>query len=109
MGFVFFTLALTISPLTGWNIYLLLVVAGAVTIFYTVVGGLEAVIWTDVIQGFIKCIGILVCLGFLFVLIPGGPSAAFRLAWQHDKFSLGRLDFDFTSNGSVWVMSLYGF
>src|SRR6266576_859713 len=109
MGFVFYTLALTITAMTGWNLYVIMIVTGVVTIFYTVIGGLEAVIWTDVIQGFIKCIGIFICLGFLLHLMPGGPSAAFNLAWEHHKFSLGSFDVDFTRKGSVWVMSLYGF
>src|SRR6185436_17487532 len=41
--------------------------------------------------------------------MPGGPSAAFKLAWEQHKFSLGSFDLDFTKKGSVWVMSLYGF
>jgi len=109
MGFVFYTLALTVTSMTGWNLYLVLIVTGAVTVYYTVIGGLEAVIWTDVIQGFIKCIGIFICLGFLWNLIPGGLPAAFELAWDHHKFSLGSMDFDLTRKGSIWVMSLYGF
>jgi len=109
MGFVFYTLSLTISAMTGWNIFLVMIGTGLVTIFYTVIGGLEAVIWTDVIQGFIKCIGIFVCLGFLFYIMPGGVSAGFNLAWQNHKFSLGTLDLDFTKKGSLWLMSLYGF
>src|SRR4029077_8815564 len=44
MGFVFYTLALTITAMTGWNIFLVMLATGAVTIFYTVIGGLEAVI-----------------------------------------------------------------
>ncbi|MSU58389.1 MAG: sodium transporter [Pedosphaera sp.] len=109
MGFVFYTLAITINSITGWNLYVVMIVTGAVTVFYTVIGGLEAVIWTDVIQGFIKCIGIFICLGFLLHMMPGGPSAAFNLAWAQHKFSLGSLDLDFTKKGSVWVMGLYGF
>jgi solute:Na+ symporter, SSS family len=109
MGFVFYTLALTITSMTGWNIYAVMMVTGVVTVFYTVVGGLEAVIWTDVVQGFVKCIGIFICLGFLLYLMPGGPAAAFRLAWENHKFSLGSFDFDLTRKGSVWVMTLYGF
>jgi SSS family solute:Na+ symporter len=109
MGYVFYTLALTVSAMTGWNIYFVMVATGVVTVFYTLIGGLEAVIWTDVIQGFIKCIGIFVCLGFLFYLIPGGAPAAFSLAWKQGKFSLGSFDFDLTRNASVWVMTLYGF
>jgi SSS family solute:Na+ symporter len=113
MGFVVYTLALTITAVAGWKdpnaMYLTMAGIGLVTVFYTLVGGLEAVIWTDVVQGFVKCIGILVCLGFLFYVMPGGPSAAFNLAWEQHKFSLGRWDWDFTKPGCVWVMTLYGF
>ena len=109
MGFVVYTLSLTVSAMTGWNLYVVLIGTGLVTVFYTVIGGLEAVIWTDVIQGFVKCIGIFICLGFLLYMMPGGPGAAFQLAWDHHKFSLGTFDFDLTRKGSVWVMTLYGF
>src|SRR6516164_7347373 len=113
MGFVIYSLAVTITAIAGFRdpqaIFWVILGTGVVTVFYTVIGGLEAVIWTDVIQGFVKCIGIFICLGFLFYLIPGGPGAAFKLAWDNHKFSLGRLDFDLTREGSIWVMSLYGF
>lgn len=109
MGFVFYTTALTVSGMTGWNIYVVMLGTGAVTVYYTVIGGLEAVIWTDVIQGFVKCIGIFVVLGCLWYLMPGGLSAAFTLANEHNKFSFGTLDLDLTSRTNVWVMLLYGF
>jgi SSS family solute:Na+ symporter len=109
MGFVFYTLALTVTSMTGWNLYAVMLVTGIVTIYYTVIGGLEAVIWTDVIQGFIKCIGIFVVIGFLFHMMPGGAAAAFQLAWENNKFSLGSLDLDLASKNCVWVMVFYGF
>ena len=109
MGFVFYTLALTISSITGWNIYLVMIGTSAVTVYYTVIGGLEAVIWTDVVQGFVKCVGIFICIGCLLWLMPGGPAAAFHLAWSANKFSLGKLDFNLTSKSSIGLMSLYGF
>ncbi len=109
MGFVFYTLALTISSMTGWNIYAVMLVTGGVTIYYTVIGGIEAVIWTDVIQGFIKVLGIIVCLGWLFANMPGGIGGAFHLAAENHKFSLGTFDFNFANKGNIWVMSLYGF
>lgn len=108
MGFVFYLLALTIHSMTGWNIYAVILVAGVVTIFYTLLGGLEAVIWTEVLQGIVMFAGILVVLGVLLVKMPGGAAAAFELAQQHDKFSLGSFDFDLAKKG-FWVMSLYGF
>ena len=52
-------------------------------------------------------LGILVVLIVLLIIPPGGASAAFNLAWENNKFSLGDWNFDLTKKG-VWVMSLYG-
>ena len=109
MGFVFYTLALTVSSMTGWNIYIVMVLTGGVTIYYTIIGGLEAVIWTDVIQGFVKVIGIFVCLGWLAAHMPGGLGAAVDLASEKGKFALGSFSWDMTSKTSFWVLSIYGF
>ncbi len=109
MGFVLYLLALTASSMTGWNIYAVLLFAGVVTVAYTVVGGLEAVIWTDVIQGFIMWLGVIVVLGFLIYLMPGGLGAAWDLAMQKGKLSLGNPEFKLADKTSLWVMSLYGF
>ncbi len=107
LAFVFYLVALTVHSMTGWDMYLVTIVMGLVTIFYTYLGGLEAVIWTDVIQGFICFIGILICLAFLLLLPPGGPAAALGAAWEKGKFSLGTLDFDLAQKG-FWVMTFYG-
>ncbi len=107
MGFVFYLLALTVHSMTGWNLVSVIILSGVVTIFYTLIGGLEAVIWTEVLQGIIMWVGIFVVLAVLLVIPPGGASAAFSLAWEKNKFSLGDWNFDLTKKG-VWVMSLYG-
>jgi len=108
MGFVFYLLALTIHSMTGYNLIAVILLTGAVTIFYTLLGGLEAVIWTEVLQGIVMWVGIVVVLAVLLLIPPGGPAAAFSLAWEKNKFSLGDWDFDLTKKG-VWVMALYGF
>lgn len=108
MGFVVYLLSLTINSMTGWNLIGIIVVAGCITIFYTLIGGLEAVVWTEVLQGIIMLVGVFLCLGYLLFLMPGGPSAAFHLAAEKHKFSLGSWDFDLTRK-TVWVMLLYGF
>lgn len=109
MGFVLYLMALTASSVTGWNLYLLLLLIGLVTLFYTWLGGLEAVIWTDVVQGVLMWLGALVVLGLLLEQIPGGVSAALAHAAAADKFQLGRWNFDPADRTSFWVMSLYGF
>lgn len=108
MGFVLFTITAAICGMTGWDKYYVIVGVGVVTILYTLIGGLEAVIWTEVLQGIVKLAGVVVVICVLISIMPGGASAAFHLASEKDKFSLGSLDFDLTANGNFWVMLLYG-
>ncbi len=109
MGFVVYLLALTITGMTGWNIFAVILISGLVTIFYTLFGGLEAVIWTQVIQGIVKGVGVLVIIGVLFWIMPGGAGAAFHLASAQNKFNLGSCDLDLSQKDNIFVMSLYGF
>jgi len=108
MGFVLFTITTAICGMTGWDKYQVIVGVGVVTIIYTLLGGLEAVIWTEVLQGIVKLAGVLVVIGVLLSIMPGGASAAFQLASDKHKMSLGSFDFDLTANGNFWVMLLYG-
>ena len=73
MGFVLYLMALTIASMTGWPIVTVILAVAVVMVFYTVIGGIEAVVWSDVIQGFVMWIGIAVALGYLLFLPAGGP------------------------------------
>ena len=108
MAFVFYLMALTINSITGWSIDSVILIVGAVMVFYTLIGGMQAVIWTDVIQAFITWVGVFICLGYLLFLPQGGPSAVFRVAAESGKFKLGNTDFDLASP-TVVVLLLYGF
>lgn len=108
MGFVFYLMGLTISSITGWSVDLVILLTGVVMIFYTITGGMEAVIWTDVVQAFVCWIGVAFILGYLLFLPPGGPSAVFQLAAANHKFSLGSTAFDL-SRPTIPVLLLYGF
>jgi solute:Na+ symporter, SSS family len=108
MGFVLFTITTAICGMTGWDKYHVILGCGLVTVVYTLFGGLEAVIWTEVLQGIVKIAGVLVVIGVLLSIMPGGAGAAFHLASEKDKFNLGSFDFDLTANGNFWVMIFYG-
>ena len=108
MGFVFYLMGLTISSITGWNIDAVIIGVGIVMIFYTMIGGMEAVIWTDVIQAFVCWIGVFITLGYLLFLPPGGPSAVFEIAARNNKFSFGDLTLSF-SKPTILVSIIYGF
>jgi SSS family solute:Na+ symporter len=107
MGFVLYLMALTLSSMTGWDITIVIVSVAVIMVFYTVIGGIEAVVWTDVVQGFVMWIGIAVALGFLLFLPDGGPRAVFSLAAGNGKFSLGTLAWDW-SRPTIPVALLYG-
>lgn len=107
MGFVLYLRALTIASMTGWNILTVIRVVAVVVIFYTVSDGIEAVVWTDVIQGVVMWAGIAIALGYLLFLPPGGLAAVFDIAARNNKFSLGDFAFDFTKP-TIPVALLYG-
>ncbi|MCL4782088.1 MAG: sodium:solute symporter [Bryobacterales bacterium] len=107
MGFVLYLMALTITSMTGWNITAVILSVAILMVIYTVVGGIEAVVWTDVVQGFVLWVGIVVALGYLLFLPAGGPSAVFSIAAEHGKFSLGDLSWDWT-RPTIPVAILYG-
>ena len=108
MGLVFYLLALTVNSTTGWNMDQVILVSGFLTILYTLKGGFEAVVWTDVFQGAILWTGVFLCLGFLLFLPPGGPGAVFQTAWANHKIAPGSTAFDL-SKPTVWVLMTYGF
>ena len=108
MAFVVYLLALTIRSISTFSIDHIIILVGVVTIFYTYVGGLEAIIWADVIQGFIVWFGIAICIGFLLFLPPGGPLAVWHVAQAAHKFDFGSTAFVF-SKPTILVLSLYGF
>src|SRR5690606_32599333 len=89
MGAIMYLLALPMNALFGWSIPTIIFVTGISVILYSMLGGLEAVVWTDAIQGIILIVGALTCLMVIFLEIPGGSSTVFKIASEQDKFSLG--------------------
>lgn len=107
MGSIFFGIALSIQALTGFGMATIMVVMGFCILIYTVLGGIEAVIWTEVVQAIIQTLGGILILYLILVNVEGGVSSITDISIRDNKLSLGRLDFDFTIS-SFWVVLLYG-
>jgi SSS family solute:Na+ symporter len=107
MAFIFFVLSLAISTMTGWNILNIIIILGVLTIGYTLIGGIEAVIWSDVIQGILLITGGIVCLGIALFPPGGSPAEVVTMAAEANKFNLGELSFSLQRD-SIFVMLLYG-
>jgi SSS family solute:Na+ symporter len=116
MGTVFFLMGLALTSMTGVNTYLIIWIIGFAVIYITLKGGIEAVIWLDVIQGFMLIAGGLLTLGVLFYLVDGGPIAIIGKAIEHNKISFAPYDWDFTKltfivmvfNGIFYGIQKYG-
>ena len=107
MGAIMYLLALPMNALLGWSIPSIIVLIGFSVVIYAMWGGIEAVIWTDAVQGILLIFGALACLGVIFFTIPDGPEAVFRIAADADKFSLGSFKLDFTTS-TFWMILVYG-
>lgn len=108
MGSVFFGIALSLQALTGLSMSTIMIVMGVCIIIYTVMGGIEAVIWTEVVQAVIKTLGALLIIYLLVKGMPGGISKIIEIGKQDGKFSLGSFTPDL-STSTFWVILLYGF
>jgi hypothetical protein len=84
------------------------VLTAIITILYTLLGGVEAVVWSDVVQGFVLWAGILVSIGFLLFLPHQGAGAVLADAWNHGKMGLGSTALRF-DKPTVIVLVIYGF
>jgi solute:Na+ symporter, SSS family len=109
MGSIFFGIALTLQALTGINMSTIMIVSGACIISYTMLGGIEAVIWTEVVQGIIKTIGALVVLAIIIYGMDNGFADILAIGSDDNKFSLGSYDISDFSSSTFWVIFLYGF
>lgn len=109
MGSIFFGIALTLQALTGIDMTTIMIVSGICIITYTMLGGIEAVIWTEVVQGVIKTAGALLVLGIVIYGMKGGFSDIIEIGKTDNKFSLGSYDITDLSSSTFWVIFLYGF
>jgi SSS family solute:Na+ symporter len=108
MGSIFFGIALSLQALLGVSMSIIMIVMGICIIIYTVLGGMEAVIWTEVVQAVIKTLGAFLILYIIIREMPGGISGIIDVARRDNKFSLGTFSPDFTTAG-FWVVLFYGF
>lgn len=76
-GIVLFTPALAIEAVTGFDLWLLILITGVVCTFYTSIGGLSAVIWTDVVMA------IIVLTTIVLLIITGTKATGdFSYIWE---------------------------
>jgi SSS family solute:Na+ symporter len=72
MGATIYLPAYVLNIVMGFDLYRTILLLGAITTLYTVVGGVRGVVWTDVVQAFIMFIGLILAVWLVIVKVPGG-------------------------------------
>ncbi len=117
MGTMLYAVALTLKTvmgLTPTQYYLVLIGIGAFATLYTVLGGLKAVIWTDVLQAVVLGGAIVTILFLAIGRIDGGWSSFWSIASEHSKFKMFHLNprllapENFTGGNTVFTAAAFG-
>ena len=106
-GAILLLLALPLNALFGWDVKTIIIITGIAVTIYSMLGGIQAVIWTDAIQGIILIAGAIVCALLLTFSMPEGPSQIFKIAVANNKFSLGSFGSSL-ADSTFWVILIYG-
>jgi SSS family transporter len=101
MSVILFLPALAIATITGIDVVWSVLIMGTFTIIYTAMGGMKAVIWTDVVQVIVKMGGALFAIGFIVWHLHGGFGELVSTALAEHKTKLFDFSFDLTK-ATVW-------
>jgi len=105
LSIVLYLPALAIASVTGANVVMCIVLMGVVTTLYTLVGGMKAVIWTDVIQVFVMFGGALFAVGYIIAGVDGGLGEIVDITQTDNKTHLFDFTWDFATP-TVWAIIL---
>ncbi|XP_066206325.1 sodium/iodide cotransporter isoform X2 [Saccopteryx leptura] len=106
-GIVIYAPALILNQVTRLDIWASLLSTGAICTFYTTVGGMKAVIWTDTFQVMVMLAGFWVVLARGTMLV-GGPRQVIDLAQNHSRINLMDFDPDPRSRYTFWTFVVGG-
>ncbi|XP_056374100.1 sodium/iodide cotransporter [Hyla sarda] len=115
-GIVIYAPALILNQVTGLDIWASLFSTGAICTFYTSVGGMKAVIWTDVFQVLVMISGFF-AIAIRCTLLVGGPFTVLDIAGNYSRINFGDFDPDPRRRYTFWTfvcgstflwLSMYG-
>lgn len=93
--------ALALEAVTGLPLWVTIVCTGVFTTLYTSLGGMKAVIWTDVMQFAVLIGGQLVILWIAVSRVPGGIGGVIEIGQANGKFDVD-FSFSLTTRITFW-------
>lgn len=107
MGVVLYAPALALNAVTGFDLWSAVLTIGLVCTLYTTLGGLKAVIWTDVFQTLVMFAGQLAVI-VVGAQRVGGMARVWRVAEQEGKISGIDLNPDPYVRHTFWTLAFGG-
>ncbi|XP_053317281.1 sodium-dependent multivitamin transporter isoform X2 [Spea bombifrons] len=107
MGVVLYAPALAFNAVTGFSLWGVVLTMGLVCTLYTTLGGLKAVIWTDVIQTLVMFAGQLAVI-IVGTMKVGGIGEVWQIATEHNKIAGVNWNPDPFVRHSVWSLGIGG-
>jgi len=116
-GVRLYAISLVLSVITGISIEWAILIIGATAVIYTFLGGITAVIWTDVLQMGMLIFGGILSFIILIYRIPGGWNHIIETGVSSGKFNFINFSFDFSTpysffagliGGTVFGMASHG-
>jgi len=108
MATVVYAPALALSVATGLPLYLTILLMGGMATFYTVLGGLAAVLWTDVVQFVILVAGAFWVAGDVIIKAPGGIHQILDIAREAGHLNIFSLNFSLVEmSGLIVAVSFF--
>ena len=105
LAMILWLLSLLIQQVTDLSPPTAIVLGGLFVGLYTVIGGIDAVIWTDVLQTVVLLLGGLLCLWVILDALPGGLGQIVDQAGKAGKFALAPWE-DGAPGETSWSLSL---
>jgi SSS family transporter len=102
-GLRLYLAALLLQQFTGWDVSVSVLVIGVATMVYTFFGGMQAVIWTDVIQFAVYITGALLAGYCILALVQGGLPGFLDAGAAAGKFRLLVFSADPTQEFTLWA------
>jgi SSS family solute:Na+ symporter len=97
--------AVILSIVLGWNLTLTVLAIGLPTALYTMVGGVQAVTWTDVKQMVVIVAGILAAMAMLVFNLPESVTVGQALTVAGSTGRMTSIDFRFSLNDTYTFWS----
>ncbi|PIE49206.1 MAG: sodium transporter [Flavobacteriales bacterium] len=107
IGIVLLLPSLAISIVTGIPVDTSIILMGVLCVLYTTFGGIEAVIWTDVLQVVVLLGGSILAVIWIITHTEADFGEMMAYASEHNKFNIANMDFNFTET-TFWVVLIGG-